>query len=232
MRFIPEFTQLNLPRKLEICFPEATDTERENAGSIRSKMKFDSDPLPYMEDIIRGMRLTKGLRTYVEVGTYDKGCLAYVSDLLSPEAVIVDIDISENQAQEIKLRKYLKPDQHYHKIVGDSTAISTVQKISDIIGPDGADVIFIDANHIADYVWNDVALYFPLLSQNGILLVHDILWSGDESHFGSDRAIEWVDKFLPVFCIEGTKPIYRYFPSFSKSEPHWGVLGVIFKEPR
>jgi hypothetical protein len=229
MRVIPEFAQRNIPSKLEICKSAPTKDESDEAFKTREDFLFPGDSLPYMQDIIRGMRLTKGLLTYVEVGTYDKGCLAYVSDLLSPEAIIVDVDIDENTDQEIKLRKHLKPHQRYHKLVGDSTSDEILQEVKSIIGPSGADIIFIDANHIAEFVWNDVSQYFELLSENGILLVHDILWSGDESHFGSDRAIEWIDKFLPVFCIEGTKPIYRYFPSFSKSESHWGVLGVILK---
>src|SRR5215471_9954879 len=93
MRHYPAAALEQVPSRLRPAFDPASQDELAKAYQIRDPFLLPGDPRPYMNDVVRAMRLVKGARSYIEVGTYDKGCLAYVASLLHPEAVIVDVDL-------------------------------------------------------------------------------------------------------------------------------------------
>jgi predicted O-methyltransferase YrrM len=216
-----------VPAWMEPTFSACSSEELNHANEIRRKFLLPRDPEPFMVDIVRAMRLLKGRRRYVEVGTYDKGCLAYLSGLLAPDSTLVDVDIDARPAQSKLLREYLPASQSLKTLVVDSTDTATVAAIIEALGGEKADAIFIDGNHAAAYVWSDYALALEILAPGGIILFHDIFWEGNDETIGAAKAMEWIDRATPVYAIHGNDPVTRFFPDLIGAGDLWGCVGVI-----
>jgi cephalosporin hydroxylase len=157
MRYYPaEFIE-NVPVWLNIAQNAPTSAEMEQAQNIRSAFLFPNDPCPYMVDIVRAFRLLKGKQTYIEIGTYDKGNLAYASTLLALGAHIIDIDIAAYPEATQHLQQILQPSQRLTTIVGNSRSPETVTKVRTALDVELVDAIFIDGDHVADAVMADLA---------------------------------------------------------------------------
>lgn len=217
---------LKIPLDLEICQASPTTTEIKTANQIRKEFLLQGKSLPYMPDIIRAFRLIKNCKVYLEIGTEDKGNLAYVSQLLDDEATIVDVDIEERAQQKEKLENYLKPSQKLVSIVGDSSALETFEKVKDSLGNEKLDAFFIDGNHSAQYVIADFSHYSSLLDENGFVLFHDIYWQGNANNKGTSEAMECLDKLYPIYSIVyDNVPIHRFLPHQWIGDI-WGCIGI------
>lgn len=221
---------LNVPNSLEPAQPTPTEVELEEALEIRSKFLFPQDKLPYMVDMVRAFRLLKGAKKYIEIGTYDKGNLAYISRILAADAHIIDVDIAEHPDKKILLESKLKNTQTLTSIVGDSTKSSTYKTVKQALGGELADAIFIDGNHVAEIVMSDYAHYSPLVKPGGFIFFHDIYWYGDDSNFGAAHAIAEIDRLTPVYAVFMDSPIHRFLPWLKKHQAIWGGIGIIQRD--
>jgi predicted O-methyltransferase YrrM len=179
-------------------------------------------------DYIRAFRAVRAATRYIEIGTYDKGNLGYLLPILANDATIIDIDIHANEEQAGKVRCALRKAQTYHQIVGNSQDQSTAELAAEKLGGGQADAVFIDASHTAEAVLTDYALYSPLVRPGGLVMFHDVLWTGDDRYLGVSQAIEFIDKLTPVYVVTASQPIYRFMPVLRK-EVAWGGIGVIMK---
>lgn len=227
MRFYaPDFLQ-SLPSWVSPVIDLPTAAETAESTRIRRQFLFPDAPEPFMVDVIRAMRLLRGARRYVEVGTWDKGCLAYNSTLLDRSAHLIDVDIDARPENTKALRTFLPSTQKLTTIVGDSSAATTIAQVREALGEMLADAIFIDGNHAADYVWADFVNFSTLLRPGGMLLFHDIYWNGDGATPGAARAMEQVDRFTPVYAVTGASVVHRYQPYFTQTPPIWGSVGLV-----
>ncbi len=234
--FPAEFTRL--PPELSTMSDVPTLEELTENLNIRRKQAFDSERDTYTTDVgifsdfVRAFRAVKGTKCYVEIGTYDKGNLAYVASLLDDSAMIIDVDIEAHEEQVEKLRRALKPHQTYHQVVGNSLLPETADRVRALIesGSAGADAVFIDGNHVAEAVITDYALYAPLVREGGLVMFHDIYWTGFDEYLGAGQAIEILDKVRPVFAVSGDRPISRYIPILRRGTV-WGGIGVVVCGP-
>src|SRR5262249_52567954 len=128
MRHYPA-AYLDVPEYLEPVKPLPSNAEVACADEIRLPFVSEGQPAPYMVDVLRALRLLRGKERYVEVGTFDKGCLAYVASLLSPRATIVDVDLEPNPAATERLLGRLQMGQRLVTVVGDSTSPAVVEKV-------------------------------------------------------------------------------------------------------
>ena len=217
---------LNVPQELGICQLPPTTEDLELANRIRSEFILPGHNLPYMLDVVRAFRLVKGSKTYLEIGTHDKGNLAYVSQLLDDEAIIIDVDIVESEEQKIKLQRSLKPSQTLISIVGDSTSEEVFSQVKRVLGDRRLDAIFIDGNHSAQYVIGDFSRYSSLISETAFVLFHDIYWQGDSETMGTAKAIECIDKLYPIYAVVcDNVPIHRFLP-YQWVGDTWGCVGI------
>jgi predicted O-methyltransferase YrrM len=227
MRTYPPSYTNAVPDFLALVAGPATAAELRIADDVRSHFLFPDYPKPYMVDIVRAMRLLRRRRRYVEVGTYDKGSLAYVSTLLAPDALLVDVDIEACSDHTEKLKRFLQPGQRLVTIVGDSSSRTVLGQVREVLAPDGADAVFIDGNHTAEFAWADYVNFSEMLAPNGLMLFHDVYWRGTAECFGTSDALEWIDRVVPVHVIFADHPVHRFFPWFTKREEVWGGVGVI-----
>lgn len=205
--------------------------------NIRRRLAFESDQdslksvgLAHFSDFVRAFRSLRGAKCYLEIGTYDKGNLAYVAGMLDDSALIIDVDVEEHEEQAEKLRRELKPHQTYHQVVGNSCSPETADRVRALIKSriEGADVVFIDANHTAEAVIADYALYAPLVREGGLIMFHDVHWTGFDEYLGTSQAMEILDKIRPVFVVSGDHPIYRFMPILRRGTV-WGGIGVVVR---
>jgi predicted O-methyltransferase YrrM len=232
--FATEFT--TIPPQLQEMVRLPDDEELAHVLNIRQAFAFESEQqflnsvdLWHFADYARAFRCLKEARCYIEIGTYDKGNLAYVSTIMDDSAIIIDLDIERHEDQAERLLRALKPGQAYHQIVENSLVTQTADLVKQAMKHSNiaaADAIFIDGNHVAEAVLTDYALYSPFVRDGGLILFHDVHWSGCDEYFGTSQAMEIIDKIRPVFVASGRRPIYRFMPILRR-EAVWGGIGVL-----
>lgn len=104
-----------------------------------------------------------------------------------------------------------------HLIRFDSHAPSTHRQVLELLPPEGADVVFIDADHTEAAVRQDWADYWPMVRPGGLCCFHDIVYHPHVPHCRVDRLWE------EITLEHRTQEII--------TEPlEWGGIGVVFKE--
>ncbi len=227
MRTYPRTHTANLPGFLAPANDLPSSKEKDDATLIRRQFLVRNDPEPYMIDIIRAMRLIRGTRRYIEVGTYDKGCLAYVSTLLAPDAVLIDVDFEARPEHTRKLAEFIGRKQKLATVLGDSTDPNTLLKVKAALGNELAEVAFIDGNHVATFAWADYGNFLDLVKPGGLLFFHDLYWEGTTDSYGVSKAMEWIDRLNPVYVVLGEHPVHRFFPMMEKNVTVWGGVGIV-----
>ncbi len=207
----------------------ATDEELAQAQSVRKSFFTEGGPGAYMNDIIRAFRVVQGCKTYVEVGSRDKGNVAWVSTLADDSAHLIDIDIEPNPQAESKLLRFIKNTQRFTSIVGDSVGESTIANLHLALDGTLADAIFLDSSHMYSHIMREVDLYMPFLKPGGFMLIHDILWEGNEWGKGKAQAALMIDRVLPVYSVVMDLPVHRFMLWETKQMDLWGGVGVIVK---
>ncbi len=215
-----------LPKSLDPCIPLASDEELQFAYACRKSFLIQGYQEPYMNDIVRAFRLIKGKQTYLEVGTFDRGNLAYAAQLLADDAILIGVDIQQEDAHDELLRRSLKPRQTYISIVGDSRAEETVEQVRNALGYGYVlDAAFIDGGHTAHAVMCDYVNYGEIVRPGGLVLLHDSLWEGSGDYKGSADALSEIDRLDPIYLVAGEGPPHRFMRPMWRDEI-WGVVGI------
>lgn len=222
-KLAPRYT--DIPGYLDAARAPATPEELAKANSIRAIFCKPGANAAYMADAVRAFRLLKGAGAYLEIGTEDKGNLAYVSSLLSSQALIIDMDIERSEAQQRKLIAAVPATQKLHFVTGSSFEKSTIEKVAAILGETRLDAIFIDGNHSRNIVLADFNNYAQFLKEDGLVFIHDVYWEGDRSTHGSVPALEWIDRTYPTYVVMEDRPVHRYLP-FQFDTVTWGCFGI------
>lgn len=216
---------LRIPRDLAICNPLASAEELEVAKRCRQPFLIDGYGTPYMHDVVRAFRTIRGKRTYIEVGTFDRGNLAYASDLLADDALLIGIDLQAEETRDAKLRQTLKPSQRYLSIVGDSRTPETIASVKAALGDRPLDAIFVDGGHTAHAVMCDYVNYGEMVYPGGVIMFHDSLWEGTSVYKGCADALAEIDKLDPIYLVDGKTPCHRFMRTLWRDEM-WGIVGV------
>jgi SAM-dependent methyltransferase len=216
-----------IPDDLAICVPLPTESEQEGARKIRREFLIEGQPEPYVDDFVRAFRRLKGLRTYLEVGIFDRGNLAYLSGLLADDALLIGVGAQEDEGRDALLRAKLKPGQQYAFIKGDSRRPETAAAVSEILSGRALDAAFIDGDHTAYGVMCDFTNYRPLLRRGGLMMFHDCLWEGDATFKGACDALAEIDKLTPIYLVPGSGDCRRFMRPLFR-DPIWGVVGFCF----
>ena len=223
--YVPRSFRL-LPDRLKVVEASASPEELRRALDIRKNFTFAGKAVPYMIDIVRAFRLALGATTYLEIGIYDRGNLAYVSTLLSPDAWLIGVDVEANPEHDARLRSVLSAGQLYMPVIGDSRSADTFLKVQQALDGRKVDALFIDGGHDAQCVMSDYAKYSELVSDDGVILFHDALWEGNLEFKGVRHALECIDKLDPVFTVIGSEGAQRYMPAMFVGEV-WGCVGIV-----
>lgn len=227
---LPVFAR-DVPTRLQITKAEAREEELAFANEVRSAFLTGGGEMPYMTDIIRAFRAAKGAKSYLEVGSRDKGNVAWLSHTLDPKATIVEIDVERDEAQENKLRAYIKPSQTLKSITGDCLSPSVVSAAASAFQDKLVDIIFLDTQHWYEHCLSEIAVYFELLKPGGLMFVHDAFYEGEDGIKGKAWAFSALSSIYPVYCLFENEPPSRYFRRGNPT-PVWGGLAILQKADR
>ena len=205
-----------------VCNEPVTQTEKRLITSIHKE--FNKAPAIDTSKI-RAFRLMKGKRRWMEIGTESKANLAYMTHILDDPNLIIDIDIHNNE--EGKKRLYdLSDNLNYHFLEGSSSDAIIKNRIDKILSGIKLDGLFIDGNHMFNYVFNDFASYYKYLSSDGFIFFHDIYFIGHSKSKGVAQFLSWLSTILPVYQISGDRAASLYMPHYSP-ETVWGGIAIV-----
>lgn len=166
-------------------------------------------------------------KNILEVGVYKGGTLRAWTNVVSPDAQIIGLDLpggpygggfTEEELPEIE--SLAQFNQKITLIAKDSHDKKTVKEIAKFAP---FDFIFIDADHTYEGAKTDFDNYMPLLAEGGIMALHDVVQHG-KHHPGVNVHLLWAeikDKYPhTVEFIDHDYP--------SDWNP-WGGIGVVYK---
>ena len=107
----------------------------------------------------------------LEIGSKCGGSSKFFYDFMSNKSRLYTIDIQE---REWSWKKEYNPGKILVKITGDSTHLSTIQKLNLMLDGDKLDFIFIDGNHNYDSVKLDFRNYLNMTRTDSIIAFHNI----------------------------------------------------------
>jgi hypothetical protein len=238
MMHLPKaFTEV--PESLRCCNAPTTHEELALADSVRKEYLMPgtantSSTPPFMLDVCRAFRVAKGAKVYVEIGTQDKGNIAWVARTkLSSGATIIDIDMLDYPEHDKKIAAELGSDFDYHSIRGDCLSKHVLDQVKAILNGRSADVIFGDSHYTYEHTLAEFSLYYPLVKQGGFMMFHDSEWVGGDHKVGGEfakkgkgLAIMQLDRFYPAWTVFGAdRPLHRPLPTVSH-DSHWGTLAI------
>lgn len=229
----------NIPQSLAVTNLRANEADVEEANAVRKEYFLDIAPNPYMVDISRAFRLAKDAKVYIEVGTQDKGNIAWLARTkLHPGATIIDIDFEAYPANDAKIFDELTSSGFdYHPLRGDCLSDGIIEQVKTILNGRQADLIFCDSHYTYEHTMTEFSLYFPLVKSGGFLFFHDSVWSGDvsaewpEMHkIGKGFAIADIDRYYPAYLLEGWDAPVRRFTMPPLSVTYWGTVTMFPKD--
>lgn len=163
------------------------------------KMPFSGrGHISIIKEIASGLNKAGFLNRYLELGVRQGNCFNVIAPL-SVEAYAVDT------------RNYYKHIKHNTNLVWKNMRTDEFLKNHD--QDRKFDLVFIDAEHSHKYSLNDFNLVFPLVNDNGIILLHDTYPPNEEfikPEFCSDsyKTAEYIRNNFSKECEIVTLPFY------------------------
>ncbi|WFO75988.1 class I SAM-dependent methyltransferase [Desulfurococcaceae archaeon MEX13E-LK6-19] len=184
-------------------------------------------PAQIYEEIVKLAKIFAKLRPrYVmEIGTANGGTLFLWCMLASDDATIISVDLPGGNfgggypRWRIPLYKsFRKVSQKLYLIRADSHDIRTLEIVKNVLRGNKLDFLFIDGDHTYEGVKKDFNMYVPLVRDNGIIALHDIVPGPPENVGG-----------VPRFWRE-IKKRYRYIEIVKDWRQGGYGIGLIYKE--
>jgi len=126
-------------------------------------------------------------KVVVEIGTCHGGTLYLWCQAADPAATLISVDLAAGEfgggyrpCRAQLYQQFKLPGQTVHLVQADSHAAETFEKIRQLVGPRKVDFLFIDGDHTYEGVQRDFELYRPLLAEDGVIALHDILKRPDQ----------------------------------------------------
>ncbi|MGD0995616.1 MAG: class I SAM-dependent methyltransferase [Candidatus Bathyarchaeia archaeon] len=118
----------------------------------------------------------------LEIGTARGGTLFLFTRVVSPDAVVISLDLPQGEGgggyySDWKIpfyESFAVHKQKVHLVRLNSHAASTLNAIKRILGDNLLDFLFLDGDHTYDGVKADFDMYSPLVRKGGLIVFHDI----------------------------------------------------------
>jgi predicted O-methyltransferase YrrM len=182
--------------------------------------------------------LLHGLRpeVVVEIGTARGGVLYGLSQLASAKALLVSIDLpggrncgGQTETERQLFASFGPRTQEFHFIPGNSMALTTKRTLQELLGGRKVDVLFIDGDHSYGAVRSDFEMYRELVSDRGMIALHDICMIPEEWGPGGEVGVFWTEltrKYQTRAIIDPNGVCRPKRPS--GTEWSWGI-GIVEK---
>ncbi|MCI0709842.1 MAG: class I SAM-dependent methyltransferase [Chloroflexi bacterium] len=138
------------------------------AGTFRVAQK--KVEISALLDLLKG----RDIKTVCEVGTYRGGTIFLFSQVASPLAKLISIDLNMPRDRQRAIQNLVNHQQELAIIRGNSHQIETLEQVNRILKAQPVDFLFIDGDHSYSGVKKDFELYSPLVRTGGLITFHDI----------------------------------------------------------
>ena len=111
----------------------------------------------------------------IECGVARGGSILFwasMLELFNKDGIVVGVDIEIKDHTKQAINESMFKDR-INLIEGDSTAISTLNKVKSFVQNDKKVMVIFDSNHTEEHVLNELELYSPLVSVDSYLIVLD-----------------------------------------------------------
>ncbi len=110
-----------------------------------------------------------------DIGSSGGGTLRLFSHYAAPDAKILSIDIRNSPVKMAAFPHLARSGQELTVIDRSSYGMDTIEYVKEWLNGDKLDFLFIDGDHAYEGVSKDYQLYSPLVSDNGLIGIHDIV---------------------------------------------------------
>jgi len=145
--------------------------------TVRQAMAYGASQDPW--ELTKALELVAALdpKLIMEIGC-DRGGTLYAWTAVAPQAQVWGITLADNGAG--TGGSGLALETHGAKVlIGDSHDPATLAWFADQMAGPCVDVLFLDGDHSAAGVRQDLAMYGPLVRAGGLILLHDICSAPD-----------------------------------------------------
>ena len=166
-------------------------------------------------------------RVVLEIGTLKGGTLAAWCQCAAPDALIISVDLENGpwcgprsvpDGYDHVLCALPQPGQEFHLLRMDSRALSTLVRVDELLAGRRVDFLFIDGNHELEPVTSDYETFSPLVADDGLIALHDILPIRGEP----DARVHELWRQIKDARPNATREL------IADSNPgHWGGIGVV-----
>jgi predicted O-methyltransferase YrrM len=111
----------------------------------------------------------------MEIGIYEGGTIGLWAQMMPAQGTLIGIDLKLSKGVEERIRLKMKPGQNLHLLELDSHSLETRMQLTNILGENRVDFLFIDGDHSYKGVRQDFEDYSPLVRPGGIVAFHDII---------------------------------------------------------
>lgn len=185
--------------------------------------------------------------TVLEIGTANGGTFYTWCRYLDSSTNIISLDLPGGQfgggfsRHEEKLYQQFAPEKNLDFVRDNSHDESTYDKVEEIIKKNGeVDFLFIDGDHTYNGVKQDFEMYQRLVSDDGIIALHDIVHHPDEQESVERRRqkvdidqkyLTWSEDYrncnVDMFWEE-LKEEYQTEEIIAHHQQTWGGIGVVY----
>jgi len=167
----------------------------------------------------------------VEIGTAKGGTLYAWCGIARLDALLVSIDLPDgpfgggySEEEAARFRAYAQPEQELHFLRRDSHDPETLVALQQILAGRRIDLLFIDGDHAYYGVRRDFEMYAPLVADDGLIVLHDVLPHPEVPEAKVD--VLWRE----------IKDAYEHLEFVDRDDDRgwgpWGGIGVLFNPPR
>lgn len=174
-----------------------------------------------IESLLRSLHAQRP-KYILEIGTKKGGTLFLFSRVAAEDAQILSVDLPSGPfgggypGWKIPLYKsFALPKQKVHLVRGDSQNPATLQKVREILNGNQLDFLFIDGDHTYEGAKRDFEIYSPLVKQNGLVALHDIVDHPKRADCEVNRL--WTE----------LRPKYDYEEFVEDPNQGWAGIGVL-----
>jgi len=173
-----------MPSK-DIKMPLDTRIDKINYQEIAQKAIVDYDATQMFYSFVALLVLVHSIKPkyILELGSCGGSVSWAFSRLIGNKGKVISVDVSMHRLKEDikndpKIR-WLEMNSHDHKCLS---------KINQTLHGQKLDVLMIDGDHAYNGVWMDFNMYYPLVRQKGLIVMHDI-----HNRSFSDPGYVWKD---------------------------------------
>lgn len=141
-------------------------------------------------------------RTVLEIGTCLGGTLFLLCHAAAEDATLLSIDLPRGKwgggysLARVPLNKSFPLEHQFlHLIQGNSHGPQTFDTVQALLKGRRLDVLFLDGDHSYEGVKQDFEMYGPLVRENGLIVIHDII----ESKFKECNVKKFWDELEPRY---------------------------------